>query len=61
MSVNMSHCRFHNTLAALRECMVTLDDGGLNPLDDLSEEERKCALKLIKLCGDFSASHEDLL
>ncbi len=46
---NMSHCRFRNTLADLRDCYEHLDD------DDLSGEEMDALHKLVKLC-DWIAS-----
>lgn len=41
MAVNMSYCRFENTLAALRECQQSLYDTA--NLDHLSERERAAA------------------
>lgn len=42
---NMSYCRFTNTLGDLRNCSESMDD-----TEDLSNEEAKARLKLIKLC-----------
>jgi len=48
---NMSYCRFENTLADLRDCQEHMDD------KDLSSEEAKARLRLIRVCsqieGDF--------
>ncbi len=57
MSVNMSYCRFRNTLAALRECVEELDADG-NPFAQLGDEERKAAKRLIRLCRDLADDYE---
>lgn len=49
MPMNMSYCRFENTLAALRECDDALAES-CDPLSNLSESERKAAIELLKLC-----------
>lgn len=49
MPMNMGHCRFWNTLAALRECHERMDD-------ELSKEEAKARNELLLLC-DKIASH----
>jgi len=42
--MNMSYCRFQNTLSDLQDCLDHLQD------DDLSEAEERARQKLIKLC-----------
>lgn len=58
--MNMSYCRFENTLAALRECSDELY--GHNALEDalkaMSEHERKCAIRLLRLCRDLAGDFE---
>lgn len=44
---NMSYVRFQNTLRDLHDCKQALEEEGL---DALSEEERRAALELIKVC-----------
>lgn len=39
MPMNMSYCRFENTLAALRECDAALAES-CDPLSELSDSER---------------------
>ena len=56
MAMNMSYCRFENTLEALRECNEALA-GSNNPLDELSEAEGKAARRLFKLCGELAADY----
>ena len=53
---NMSYCRFENTYADLYDCYEAFYE-----FDELSESEKKYALKLIKLCADLVADHKDLL
>lgn len=57
MGINMSYCRFENTLAALRECNAVLSDSR-DPISDLSDSERKAARKLFKLCRDLADDFE---
>lgn len=52
---NMKHCRFHNTLEALRECHNVMDDG------DLSPAEQKARTALIRLCSVIASDYEDEL
>ena len=54
VAINMSYCRFENTLAALRECSQTLEDKGPDPLAQLSRDE---ARKLFELCADLAEAY----
>lgn len=56
MSVNMSYCRFQNTLEAMRE--VEEDLANMQSLDGLSSEERNAARRLLKLCGKLASEWE---
>lgn len=51
--VNMSYCRFQNTLMALQECADNLFDG------ELSEEEERSRKRLVKLCAKIADEAED--
>ena len=55
--MNMSYCRFHNTLIDLKDCYYNMED------EDLSEEEKEAKEKLIKLCCDIAQDYgnEDYL
>ena len=53
-AMNMSYCRFENTLTALRECSAALADSGPDPFDGLSDDERKAAKRLMKLCREMA-------
>ena len=56
MPMNMSYCRFQNTLEALRECSDALaESDASDPTQELSDEERKAARRLFKLCGELAA------
>jgi hypothetical protein len=59
MAMNMSYCRFENTLAALRECDEALADTGDDPFAELSEKERRAAKRLIKLCREIADNYGD--
>ncbi len=48
--MNMSHCRFENTLKDLRDCTEHMDD-------ELSETEERCRTKLIELIKDLSMNY----
>jgi len=48
---NMSYCRFYNTYADLQDCQEALQN---NFLDELSEVEKKYAIRLIKMCRDIA-------
>lgn len=51
---NMSHCRFQNTAQDLADCYYNhIDD------EDLSPDEKRARLKLIKLCIAVAAYCED--
>jgi|GEM_PF-2427740 len=56
MPMNMSYCRFENTLAALRECNEALAD--IMNLDDLPEEEARAARKMVKICASIAEDWE---
>ena len=49
--INMGYCRFRNTLEALEECSDELAE---SELQDLSNEERIAARKLLKLCRELA-------
>lgn len=50
--MNMSYCRFSNTLQDLKDCYEHMDD------DDLSPEEQNAREKLIKLCQAIAEDEE---
>lgn len=55
---NMSYCRFQNALAALRECSEALaGSDSPDPIADLSQDERKAARQLLKLCSNLAADY----
>lgn len=57
--LNMSYCRFENTLGALKECADALcENDAKDPLEALSERERKCAIRLLRLCRDLAGDFE---
>ena len=62
MPMNMSYCRFQNTLHALRECYDEVPDWfGSDGGDQMSAEEKAAALKLLKLCETIAKDYEWVL
>jgi len=53
---NMSYCRFENTYRDLMDCYDALME---KELSELSETEKKYAIKLIEMCEDISNSFFD--
>lgn len=51
MAQNMEHCRFINTLEALRECQDALSDENA---ERLSPAEEKAKDNLLKLCREIA-------
>lgn len=51
--MNMSYCRFQNTLEDLRDCQENMDDG------DLSDEERAARKQLIDVCWRIAQDYGD--
>lgn len=52
---NMSHCRFENTVADLKECQDALcQEGILGIQNDSSEHERPKVMELIELCREIT-------
>lgn len=60
--MNMSYCRWQNTLADFRDCYnaATFEDC-LDPDSDLSQDERHAAGKLLTLAKKLVEAHSDLL
>ena len=57
---NMSYCRFHNTLAALRDCIAALRyEDGFATIE--SRDERDAADQLYKMASEFRATYEEAL
>jgi hypothetical protein len=50
--MNMTYCRFENTLEALRDCRDALGES-CDPLASLSDSERLAAAKLLELCKEL--------
>ena len=50
--MNMSYCRFRNTLPDLQDCMEALDEGFLDHSENI--EELEAAARLIRLCSEIA-------
>ena len=53
MPMNMSYCRFQNTLEALRECVEALDEID-HDIEKLDSDERHAAQQLARLCRQLA-------
>jgi hypothetical protein len=53
---NMGYCRFENTYHDLDDCYTSLHE---KSFDELSETEKKFALKLVRMCRDISEEFMD--
>jgi hypothetical protein len=51
--MNMSYCRFQNTLTDLQDCYENIDD------KPKSTEESKARIQLIRLCFDIAMDYSD--
>ena len=47
--MNMSYCRFQNTVLDLADCLRALEEIDFN-ISELSEDEAKAACRLIEIC-----------
>ena len=57
---NMSYCRFQNTASDLLDCVNTMQDEETLQDLDLSEEELRAMVRMVKLCGRFVEEYERL-
>ena len=54
--MNMSYCRFQNTLQDLKDCYYNIED-----IEDMSDEEKRARRSLIQICCDIASDSEYLL
>lgn len=52
---NMSYCMFQNTLDDLRQCRDAID---VKELRELSSDERRALIDLLKVCSDIISDEE---
>lgn len=55
---NMSYCRFQNTESDLRDCLAALND---EEYFYLSDDERKAADRIIRMCKGIAEEFGDLV
>ena len=48
---NMGYCRFESTVPDLRDCLEHMDQ------EDLSKDEKKARLRLIRLCVEIASDY----
>jgi hypothetical protein len=58
MAMNMAHCRFENTLIALRECDNAASEAGDFIKEELSEREYHAFVQLVNRCRTFADTYE---
>jgi hypothetical protein len=52
--MNMSYCRFQNTLTDLRDCREALEDFICQSPTDLGREEADAAMRLVMVCDEIA-------
>lgn len=60
--MNMSYCRFRNTLMVLQDCqnwLQDIKDGVIEPDEKLSREEEHAYKQLVELCHNIVLDHYD--
>lgn len=57
---NMSYCMNENTLLALKQIVDTMQEEGVEFLQDLSREERRAYSELFETCREFIELSEQL-
>ena len=48
--MNMSYCRFQNTLVDLRDCLAAMQE---EDMSELSKEEKRAKDQLVEVCRDI--------
>lgn len=55
--MNMSYCRFQNTVTDLADCMDALEEIDYD-LTKLSADEEKAARRLIEICQEIGGQYD---
>ena len=55
--MNMSYCRFENTLRDMRDCLAAIQEEGMDTLD--SQSERDAAEALVRTAKRFVLAYEE--
>lgn len=55
--MNMSYCRFQNTVIDLVDCLRALEEIDFNT-SELSEAEAKAACHLIEICQEIAGQYD---
>lgn len=60
--MNMSYCKFENTLADMRDCLDTLETGGSvkRITEEMSEEELASFKRMNKVAQQIVVAYENL-
>ena len=54
--MNMSYCRFQNTVIDLADCLRALEEIDFN-ISELSKDEAEAACRLIKICQEIGEQY----
>lgn len=54
--MNLSYCRFYNTLQDLKDCYYNIED-----VENMSFEEKRARKQLIEICMDIADNADYLL
>ena len=57
--MNMSYCRYRNTLNDLNDCFEQMDIESCGGKDDLSRDESRAKENLIELCAQITDQFND--
>ena len=55
--MNMSYCRFQNTVLDIADCMDALEEINYN-LTKLSADEEQAARRLIEICKEIAGQYD---
>ena len=59
--MNMSYCRFENTLGDLGDCVDAMESARSVADLDMNEYEKRAFYSMFRMCRSFLAEHERLL
>lgn len=58
---NMSYCRFENTVNAMQDCLMSIEDGEVSELSDYEVKALQLFLELGKVIVDYEDGIEEIL
>lgn len=58
---NMSYCRFENTVNAMQDCLMSIEDGEVSELSDYEVKALQLFLELGKVIVDYEDGIQEIL